>query len=246
MLRMIGRLSAIAAGLLLFIPLHYAWRLVRASSPWPPRFLGFAARRCGLRPRIVGTPRRGGTLLAANHESWLDILALGGTSGAAFVAKDEVRQWPFFGWLAGMNDTLYVVRAARHQVRGQADQIRDALASGRDVALFPEGTIDETRDVLPFRASLFASLYPPVAGVAVQPIAIDYGDAVADIAWLDGEGTVANARRILSRRGVIPVTLTFLAPIDPAAWNDRKALAAAARAQVVAALAASAPGPHPL
>jgi 1-acyl-sn-glycerol-3-phosphate acyltransferase len=190
---------------------------------------------------VTGTPASGGVLLAANHESWLDILALGGATGAAFVAKDEVRQWAGVGWLAGLNDTLYVVRAARHQAREQADQIRMALANGRKVALFPEGTVDATRDVLPFRASLFASLFPPIGGVVVQPVALDYGAALADIAWLDHETTAANARRILSRPGVIPVALTFLAPLDPAAAGERKALAAAAREEIVAALASAAP-----
>ncbi len=241
MTRFVGRVAAIALSLFVFIPLHYLWRLLSRQSPWPRRFLAFAARRCGLRVEVAGSPAAGGVLLAANHESWLDILALGSATGAAFVAKDEVRQWPGVGWLAGINDTLYVVRAARHQARDQADQIRDALARGRRVALFPEGTIDATRDVLPFRASLFASLFPPIGGVVVQPVALDYGPAVADIAWLDDESTAANARRILSRPGVIPIALTFLAPLDPAAWGDRKTLAAAAREEIVAALASAAP-----
>jgi len=240
-IRLAGRVAAIALSLLAFIPLHYLWKLSGRRSPWPRRFLAFAARRCGLRVAVAGAPAAGGVLLAANHESWLDILALGGVTGAAFVAKDEVRQWAGVGWLAGLNGTLYVVRAARHQAREQADQIRDALANGRRVALFPEGTVDATRDVLPFRASLFASLFPPIGGVIVQPVAIDYGAALPVIAWLDGESTAANARRILSRAGVIPVNLTFLAPIDPAASGDRKVLAAAAREEIVAALASAAP-----
>jgi len=245
MIRLVARAAAIAGGLLAFLPLHYLWKLAGRRSPWPQLFLALAARRCGLRVRIMGAPVSGGVLLAANHESWLDILALGGASGAAFVAKDEVRQWRGVAWLAGLNDTLYVVRAARQQVQAQSDQIRDALAAGRAVALFPEGTIDATRDVLPFRASLFASLFPPLPGVTVQPVAIDYGEAAADIVWLDGESTAANARRILSRRGTIPVVLTFLAPLAPAAAGDRKALAAAARQKIVAALASAAPA-HPL
>ena len=245
MIRMGLRLGAIGLGLLLFVPLHYAWQLAGRRSPWPQAFLRFAGRRAGLRLAMRGEPVAGAVLFAANHESWLDILGIGGATGASFVAKDEVRRWPMVGWLAGLNATLYVVRAARHQVRGQADQIRDKLAEGGKVALFPEGTVDATRDVLPFRASLFASLYPPIPAVVVQPIALDYGDATADIAWVDGESTPDNVRRILSRPGTIPVTLAFLAPIDPAAVGDRKALAAMAREEIVAALASAAPA-HPL
>jgi 1-acyl-sn-glycerol-3-phosphate acyltransferase len=245
MIRLVARLGAIGLGLLLFVPLHYAWKVAGRRSPWPKAFLGFAGRRCGLRLTINGAPVGGAVLLAANHESWLDILAVGGATGASFVAKDEVRRWPMVGWLAGLNATLYVVRAARHQVQAQADQIRDKLAGGGKVALFPEGTVDGTRDVLPFRASLFASLYPPIPAVVLQPIALDYGDATGDIAWLEDESTPNNVRRILARAGTIPVSLTFLAPIDPATVEDRKALAAAAREEIVAALASAAPV-HPV
>lgn len=245
-IRAIARLGAIGLGLLLFVPLHYLWKLFGRRSPWPQAFLGFAGRRCGLRVETRGEPVAGAVLFAANHESWLDILAIGGATGASFVAKDEIRSWPMVGWMAGLNATLYVVRTARHEVRGQADQIRDKLAEGGKVALFPEGTIDGSRDVLPFRASLFASLYPPIPAVVVQPVALDYGEATAFIAWTDEESTADNVRRMLSRPGTIPVTLTFLAPIEPAAAEDRKALAAASREEIVAALAASAPLAHPV
>lgn len=235
--RLIARLGAIGLGLLLFVPLHYSWKLFGRRSPWPQAFLGFAGRRCGLRVTTRGAPIAGAVLFTANHESWLDILAVGGATGASFVAKDEIRSWPMVGWMAGLNATLYVVRTARHQVQAQADQIRDKLAEGGKVALFPEGTVDGSRDVLPFRASLFASLYPPIPTVVVQPIALDYGPATAEIAWLDEESTADNVRRMLSRPGTIPVMLTFLAPIDPATAGDRKALAVAAREEIVAALA---------
>ena len=76
-------------------------------------------------------------------------------------------------------------------------------------------------------------------------MALDYGAATVEIDWLEGESTRDNVTRMLSRPGTIPVTLTFLAPIDPAAAGDRKALAAAAREEIVAALA-SAPAVDPL
>lgn len=236
-IRTVLRLGAIGLSLLLFVPLHYGWKLFGRRSPWPQAFLGFAGRRCGLRIAVCGEPVAGAVLFAANHESWLDILAIGGASGASFVAKDEIRRWPIVGWLAGLNRTLHVVRHRRGETRAQADQVRQALVEGRSVALFPEGTIGPGSEVMPFRASLFASLYPPLAGVAVQPVVLDYGAATLEIDWLEGESTSDNVSRILARPGTIPVTVTFLAPIDPAAAGDRKALAAAAREEIVAALA---------
>ena len=120
----------------------------------------------------------GRVLYAANHVSWLDILALGGAVPLNFVARHDVGQWPAIGWAADLNDTIYIARDVRSSVKGQADTLRQALDSGRAVGLFPEGTTDGGRALLPFRASLFASLYPALPGVRVQPVAIDYGAVV--------------------------------------------------------------------
>jgi len=245
-MRMTLRLAAIVAGLIPCVPLHYLWKAFGRRSPWPRRFLVWAGRRCGLRVTVEGTPLRSGVLFAANHVSWLDILALGGAVPAVFVARHDIANWPAVGWVAGLNDTIYVARHDRRGVHGQADQLRRALAAGRAVALFPEGTTDGGAEVLPFRASLFASLFPPLPGVAVQPVAIDYGPLTDEIAWVGEEDAPANARRILSRPGTIPVVLHFLAPVDPRGASDRKALAAQSRAEIVAALAGSEPARHPL
>jgi 1-acyl-sn-glycerol-3-phosphate acyltransferase len=193
-----------------------------------------------MRVRVVGAPIERDVLFLANHLSWLDILVLAGASGTAFVAKAEVAGTPVVGWLANLNSTVYVARAERSAVRGQADALRTALASGQPVALFPEGTTDGGPDILPFRASLLAALFPPLPGVRVQPVALDYGAAAHDLAWIGDETGLANVRRVLARRGTTPVTVQFLAPVDPAS-GDRKALARAARDEIVEAL--EAPGP---
>jgi 1-acyl-sn-glycerol-3-phosphate acyltransferase len=194
-----------------------------------------------MRVTVVGQPLRSHVLYLANHLSWLDIMLVAGASGAAFVSKDEVGRWPVIGWLARMNYTVFVARTARGAVRSQADALRSALATGQPVALFPEGTTDGGPAILPFRASLLASLFPPLPGVRVQPIALDYGAAAHDIAWVGEEGALDNVKRVLSRPGTVPVTLRFLAPIDPAEAGDRKLLAERSRAEILAALDPSAP-----
>ncbi len=239
-MRLTLRVAGIAAGLLVCLPLHYLWKLFGLRSPWPRRFLFWVGRSAGMRARIVGTPLKSHVLFLSNHLSWLDIMLIAGASGAAFVSKDDVARWPVLGWLASLNKTIFIARTQRNAVRGQADQLRSALATGQPVALFPEGTTDGGVDTLPFRASLLASLFPPLPQLKVQPVAIDYGAAAHDIAWVGNEPAATNARRVLSRAGTAEVTLTFLAPIDPAALGDRKALAELSRSEIVAALQGSA------
>jgi lyso-ornithine lipid O-acyltransferase len=240
-MRLIGRVAWMVGLLILCVPLHYLWKSSGRPSPWPRRFLRWVGRAAGMRATVVGTPLRRDVLFLANHLSWLDILLVAGASGAAFVAKAEVAETPLVGWLAGLNETVFVARSRRHSVRSQADALREALARGQPVALFPEGTTDGGADILPFRASLLASLFPPLPGVKVQPIALDYGAAAHDLAWIGVESGLDNAKKVLSRRGTTPVTLYFLAPVDPS-LGDRKTLAHAAREEIVAALRASATG----
>ena len=229
-----------AAGLIVCVPLHYLSVWTTGRSPWPRRFLGWVARRAGMRPRIAGKPVMRNVLILANHSSWLDIMLIAGATGATFVSRDDVNDWPVAGWLSRLNHTIFVSRSAKSSVIEQAEALRRGLLTGQPVALFPEGTTDGGTQVLPFRASLLAAVSPPPEGIMVQPVAIDFGEAGPDVAWVGKEPALQNVRRILSRRGTTPVTLRFLDPIDPGAIGDRKTLAATGREAIVAALGASA------
>ena len=77
-----------------------------------------AARAVGVRVRIAGQPHGGDMFLLANHVSWIDILAMGGATGAAFVAHDGIARWPVVGWLAAQNNTLFVARERRGALSG--------------------------------------------------------------------------------------------------------------------------------
>ncbi|MEO7504308.1 MAG: 1-acyl-sn-glycerol-3-phosphate acyltransferase [Sphingomicrobium sp.] len=174
------------------------------------------------------------TLALANHVSWLDILILGGATGAAFVSKAEIGKASLVGWLADQNHTLYIERAERGDAHGQVRRIAERLAGPQPLSLFPEGTTSHGRHVLPFLSTLLAAVAPPPQGTNVRPVAIDYGEAVDAIGWFGGEAGLANFMRVLGRRGTIPVTLRLLGPLPP--MDDRKALARAAHDAVAAAL----------
>lgn len=236
-LRRLSRIGALVASLALCLPLHLLWRLIRHRSPWPHLFLGMAARAVGARVRVEGQPQGGDMFILANHVSWIDILALGGATGAAFVSKDDVAAWPAIGWLAAQNNTLFVSRDRRGALSGQIEALRAAMLGHQPVALFPEGTTGDGRTLLPFKPALLAVLLPPPRPVLIQPVHIDYGDAAVDIAWLGEEPAGANAARVLARQGSLPVTLRFLEPFDPATCPDRKAIAALARERIAASMA---------
>ncbi len=204
---------------------HLILRLLRLPSPIPPRFLGLAGHAAGAQVRIIGQPATSQVLMVANHLSWMDILVLGGASRAAFVAKGDIESWPVVGWLASLNQTLFVAREQRRDVARQSDTIRHRLAAGRPLVLFPEGTTNDGAMLRPFKPALFSALIPPPPGIRIQPVLIDYGADATDIAWGDAEPTGANAKRVFARKGPLYCTIHFLPPFDPAEWPDRKALA---------------------
>lgn len=251
MLRRAIRIAALAASLLACLIPHLLWRLSGRRSPWPRLFLAMAARSIGARVRTAGRPPGGDIFLLANHVSWIDILALGGATGAAFVAHDGIARWPVVGWLAAQNNTLFVARERRGALTGQIDALREAMLGHQPVALFPEGTTSDGSGLLPFKPSLLAVLLPPPRAVLIQPVHIDYGAATADIAWHGDEPAGANAWRMLARGGRMDVVLRFLEPFDPAACADRKIIAATARERIAASIAERqqrpfAPAPRPV
>lgn len=237
--RFLLRAVALVLALLVFVPLHYLYRIFRYGSPFPMWFLGLAGWICGARVERRGTPLRRDVFFIANHTSWVDILVLAGASGTAFVAKQELSEVPVIGWLCSLNRTVFVKRENRMGVAGQINALREALADNWSVTVFPEGTTTDNRSLLPFKTSLLSMLEPPPPGVMVQPVMLDYGAAGEEIGWIGDEGGLNNARRVLGRKGSFPVRIHFLEPFSPAAHAGRKAIGAKARAEIETAMVAA-------
>jgi 1-acyl-sn-glycerol-3-phosphate acyltransferase len=190
-------------------------------------------RVAGLRIRTTGQPRRG-ALFLANHESWLDILALAGRTRAIFVGHSGLAESAVMRWLAAQNDTVFITRHIRGSVAEQVGQVRAAI-SERPVVIFPEGTTNDGTALLPFRSSLLAAVEPLAHEVPVQPVALDFAD-MTEVCWFGDEPGLANVRRILARPGRIDLAIHFLEPLSGEALADRKAMTAAAQAAIAGAL----------
>ena len=165
-------------------------------------------------------------MLICNHTSWLDILIMGGSTGCAFVSKDELGH-PLIHWLADQNGTVYVKRTHRKGAKDQAIAIAEALERDKPVALFPEGTTGPGTHLLPFRSTLLEAANFAAKDVTIRPVAVDYGDAKAEVGWYGEEPGKDNVLRLLGRRGTLPVTVNLLEPL--ARGGDRKQLAHDAR-----------------
>lgn len=235
-LRIAMRAAGLIALLIVFVPLHYLYRVVSYGSPFPMLFLRYAARVCGARVEIVGTHLKRDVFFIANHISWVDILALAGASGTAFVAKAELAEAPVVGWLASLNRTVFVKREHRMGVAEQINALKEALVDNWSVTVFPEGTTTDGQSLLPFKTSMLSVLEPPPPGVLVQPVILDYGPVAEWIGWIGEEGGVNNAKRVLSRKGSFKVTLHYLEPFSPEDFKGRKAIGMESRRRIEEAL----------
>jgi len=238
----VARVAALALLFLACAPIHFVEKTLTGRSGWPQRFLGWVGWIIGVRVRVEGAPVTGPTLLLANHVSWIDILVLGGATGAAFVSKDNLGSG-FIHWLADQNHTLYVKRTHIKGAKDQALSIAKSLEGEQPVALFPEGTVGPGDRLLPFRSTLLEAANYAAQDVAIRPVALDYGTDAAAIAWFE-EPAKSNVRRMLERTRPLPITLRLLDPLPHG--GDRKQLSAAARVAIAGALGFPPDAPSPI
>jgi 1-acyl-sn-glycerol-3-phosphate acyltransferase len=184
-------------------------RLRAGLARWWLRTLG---RLLGVRVFAYGEPVSEPALYVANHISWLDIIALAEVVGADFVAKQEVRGWPLFGWLAQVGGTLFVRRRDSGAARRMEDQMTFRLAAGRNLILFPEGTTTAGNMPKPFKPRLFQAAVRTQS--TVQPVAISYQgsrELRSRIAFVGEQGLLENLWSLLGARS-LPVTIRFMPP----------------------------------
>jgi 1-acyl-sn-glycerol-3-phosphate acyltransferase len=228
--------------------------LLVMQSPWRASFPCWYHRVCcrilGFRLEVRGEiSERHPTLFVVNHTSYSDITVLGALLPASFVAKSEVARWPFFGWLAKLQRTVFIDRRQRSTAT-QRDAIAERLEAGDNLILFPEGTSNDGLRVLPFKSALFsvAEYRAHGAPLAVQPVSLTYarldgmpiGRALRPlVAWYGGMDLAPHLWELLGL-GVITAVVEFHPVVTIAELGSRKALAEhcrrAVRAGVVAAL----------
>lgn len=231
------RIAVKLAGLLLLlvgcVPLHYLWRITTGGSPWPRLFLSGVARIAGVKTRVEGQRVAKRTVLLANHVSWIDIPAIAGATGSAFVAHDGLARVALVRWLCSMNDTVFIARQNRAGIARQIAQIREAIDDCGVLTIFPEGTTSDGAELLPFKSALLSALDQISHNLEIRPVWLDYGPDRAEIAWVGEEAGVDNFLRILARPRPITLTVHLLPPLSGNALANRKTMTTAAHQAIL-------------
>jgi len=163
-------------------------------------------------------------MFVSNHISWIDILVLMATCPGVFLAKSDLAGWPLIGWMCRQADTMFLQRGSARALAEKMDPLRLAFGQRENVFLFPEGTTTPGAEVRAFFPGLFQAAID--AGVAVQPIALNYLEGEqrsAAVPYIDEDHIVQHFLRLLKTKSV-SVQVTFL-PVMNTIDQDRRRLA---------------------
>jgi 1-acyl-sn-glycerol-3-phosphate acyltransferase len=155
----------------------------------------------GIDTRVEGQIPQGACLFAVKHESMFETLEMVRLSNLpVIVMKMELADIPLFGTLTRRYGVIPVERTAGAKaLREMVAAGKEAVANGRAVIIYPEGTRVAAGTAPPLRPG-FAGLYRAL-GLPVVPIAVDSGRL-----W--GRGLVHHSGTITFRVGeTIPAGL---------------------------------------
>jgi 1-acyl-sn-glycerol-3-phosphate acyltransferase len=138
---------------------------------------GWLRLTCRLTHRVTGLENlpKGPVIIASKHQSSWETLVFTRTfPGAAIVLKRELLFIPIVGWAMARAGNIAVARGDGAQaLRGLVKQAKAAIAEGRSILIFPEGTRVAVGDSRPYQVGT-AALYRQL-GVPVVPVALNSG-----------------------------------------------------------------------
>ena len=234
-IRVFLRASGVIFATMLAVSVPLVVRIVTLNARGPVARIGSLAswlwsrslcRILGIEVLASGRPEGDPFVVAANHVSYIDILVLGSLYRSQFVAKDEIRGWPVFGWVSRAAGTLYVNRDNPRDAVRVIRSIRHHLANGVAITLFPEGGTSAGEEVRPF----LPTLLEPAAGAGVPCYAASLSYETPDshvapgdtICWHDGSNFVKHFLGIMHVKK-IEARVSFSE--RPVRSSDRKELA---------------------
>ncbi|MFL6754705.1 MAG: lysophospholipid acyltransferase family protein [Sphingomicrobium sp.] len=154
-----------------------------------------------IRIRAEGDIPAGAHLIAVKHQSMLETLEMVRISNLpVIVMKKELADIPLFGWLTRRYGIIAVERSAGAKaLRALVEEGKRAVAAGRSVIIYPEGTRVHVGEMPELRSG-FAALYRAL-GLPVVPVAVDSG-----VLW--GRGLVHRSGTVTLKIGdTIPAGL---------------------------------------
>jgi len=120
------------------------WGIIRLAQHWGRVNLHLLRIVCGITVEWRGLEKipAGACLVAAKHQSvWETFALLTLFRDPTYILKRELLWLPLFGWAAWRAGMIPVDRGGgKPALAAMAAHVRDALAAGKQIIIFPEGT----------------------------------------------------------------------------------------------------------
>ena len=164
--------------------------LVAVVRGWTRSHYWGAEHLLAIRTRIEGVLPRGPVLIAAKHQAMYETLEVVRILDApAVVLKRELADLPGWGRVAQLYGCIPVDRAGGGTaLRRMLKAAKGAIAEGRSIVIFPEGTRVAPGERPPLMPG-FAGLYKAL-GLPVVPLALDSGRLLPRHGFVKRAGTV--------------------------------------------------------
>lgn len=183
----VGALLVILAGLEALVSRRAAHDGARR---WSAFFLWSSSRIAGVRLKIVGDLPKGPVIVAMKHQSAYETMAAPRLyRWPAVVMKAELMQIPVWGWIARRHGSIPVDRnASSAAMRTMLRVAEQAVAEGREIVIFPEGTRTPVGEAPPLKPGV-SGLYK-LMKLPVVPVALDSGTLWPRRGFLKRPGTI--------------------------------------------------------
>ena len=128
-------------------------------------------------------------VIVANHQSFLDINVIWPSIAiTAFIAKADLWKIPVFSWVLNHIGCIPVHRDPRKNV-GMGEQVKDRLAHGYTISVFPEGHRSADGRLLPFQNGIFKMAKENA--LPLLPVTlVDTGKRLSKVKWAQTPGIV--------------------------------------------------------
>jgi 1-acyl-sn-glycerol-3-phosphate acyltransferase len=198
----------------------------------------------GLRIKITGArypQRKNGLFLVANHVSYVDGIIASKLFPLLFIARGDLKNWPFFGLFSRVSKTIFINRLTPYGLNKEIAGISSVLKDGINVMLFPEGTTTDGFTDINFKSSFFQAAV--LSGSQVLPFTIKYtkingqhlNDQNKDLLFWYGDTKFFNHLLKLLELKSIEADINILEPIN-VSGIDRKLLSRLSQEAIVSNL----------
>ncbi len=162
--------------LILLILLPFSSQEMRKGSQFWTRFIMFGMRHIiGITFEVRGAENlpENGAIIACKHQSaWDTAIFVNMRISTAYILKKELLKIPFYGWYVHRAGHIAVDRnAGASALKNMVSDVKAALAKGRNIVIFPEGTRSspgEPGTYHPGVAAIYSQTNLPVIPVALN------------------------------------------------------------------------------